>query len=153
MKTCLHCRKDIPEMVQEKGKNPRKQRDDTQFCSQTCWTRHHRNTDIGWARKLFAGSRDRSKKKKIPLDIDVDFILTLLKRQNRKCAVTGVPLDFSTTNFKINPYRGSLDRVDSLKGYTKDNVRLVCVQVNYMKNILTDTELKFWCEKILKGGK
>jgi hypothetical protein len=53
----------------------------------------------------------------------------------------------------MNRYRGSLDRIDSTKGYSKDNIQIVCAQVNLMKHELTINELKFWCEKILEGTK
>lgn len=33
---------------------------------------------------------------------------------------------------KINPYSPSLDRIDTSRGYTKDNVRLVVYAVNIM---------------------
>jgi hypothetical protein len=44
----------------------------------------------------------------------------------------------------------SIDKIDHNKGYTKDNIQLVCMAVNEMKNDRTIEELKYFCECILK---
>jgi hypothetical protein len=49
------------------------------------------------------------------------------------CELTGTPFDFSGR--KGNPYAPSLDRIDSSKGYTRDNVRLVCFGLNAAMNV------------------
>jgi hypothetical protein len=45
----------------------------------------------------------------------------------------------------------SIDRIDSKKGYIKDNIQFVCMAVNQMKSDLTLDELYFFCESILKN--
>ena len=66
----------------------------------------------------------------------------------RYCALTGLPLKFiDNTDF----YGASLDRIDSNKGYTEDNVRLICKGLNYMKNMHTDEELFNFIKNINKG--
>lgn len=50
-------------------------------------------------------------------------------------------------------YRASLDRIDSSKGYTKDNVQLVAFIVNYMKNALSESEFLTICNGIVKKAK
>lgn len=102
--------------------------------------------------QLFHGAVTRAKKKKLPLDIDNDFLTQLLTKSDYKCAVTGLEMNLiSTGRKKANPFKCSLDRIDSDKGYTKDNVRLVCWAVNQMKAERTDTELKFWVETLYKA--
>lgn len=44
----------------------------------------------------------------------------------------------------------SIDRIDSSKGYTKDNVQLVTMAANQMKNDLTLDELIVMCSNIMK---
>lgn len=44
----------------------------------------------------------------------------------------------------------SIDRIDSDKGYTIDNVQLVCMAVNQMKSDLTNEELMYFCNNIIK---
>lgn len=43
----------------------------------------------------------------------------------------------------------SIDRVDSTKGYTKNNIQLVCSIINKMKLDMTIKELTYYCSKIL----
>jgi hypothetical protein len=45
----------------------------------------------------------------------------------------------------------SIDRIDPTKGYTEDNVQLVCAQVNMMKSDMSLEELYTFCEAILKN--
>lgn len=45
----------------------------------------------------------------------------------------------------------TIDRIDSDKGYTRDNIRLVCKAANWMKNQMTDNELLQWAALIING--
>jgi hypothetical protein len=44
----------------------------------------------------------------------------------------------------------SIDRIDSAKGYTKDNVQIVCYIANTMKSNMNMSELLNICNNILK---
>ena len=44
----------------------------------------------------------------------------------------------------------SIDRIIPGGEYSADNVRLVCAYPNLMRLNLTDSELKWWCERILE---
>lgn len=46
----------------------------------------------------------------------------------------------------------SVDRIDSNKGYLKDNVQLVCMVINQMKSDLNLDELKYYCQEIIKNN-
>jgi hypothetical protein len=48
------------------------------------------------------------------------------------------------------PYNLSPDRIDSSKGYTKDNLQFVCNRVNAMKNNMNTEELFDFCKKIVE---
>jgi hypothetical protein len=88
-------------------------------------------------------AKHRAKKKDLEFDIDEDFINNLLIEQNYKCKYSGNILDTSSVgsqDTKMNIYGLSIDRIDSKKGYTKDNVVLVASIVNTMKNELTETD-------------
>lgn len=63
-------------------------------------------------------------------EIEDQFIWDLFLEQDRKCALTGLPLEFG-----IGRHNGtaSLDRIDSSKGYVKDNVQWVHKHINIMK--------------------
>lgn len=70
----------------------------------------------------------RALAKKWLFDIDKEFITNSLLNQNNKCYYSNILFDNNS-----NLYSMSLDRLDSNKGYTKDNVVLCCSMVNYMK--------------------
>lgn len=79
------------------------------------------------------------------------FIHSLWDRQGGKCAVTGMPMTHERGNGR-KWTNASLDRIDSSVGYTEENVRLVCVAINLMKNNMSHDEFLFWCHAALDGS-
>lgn len=71
----------------------------------------------------------RAKKKGISFNLTLPFLLALWEKQKGKCAYSGVPLEYQDNR----PHTVSLDRIDSSKEYTEDNVQFVCTIVNYLK--------------------
>lgn len=82
----------------------------------------------------------------IPFQITREYCWNLYLKQNRKCNLTGVSIEFSTN---IRDERGkqtcSLDRIDSSKGYVEGNVQWVHKIINIMKNSLTQEDFIEWC--------
>jgi hypothetical protein len=92
---------------------------------------------------------NRALKKQFECNIDFDFLLSLWNGQGGKCAVTNLDMSLmSGTPLKKNGFIVSVDRKDSSKGYTKDNVHLVCFAVNQIKSNFTDEEFEFWIRTI-----
>lgn len=79
--------------------------------------------------------RLRARKKQIPFDLDAKFLWELLQKQQNKCAISGLDI-------KID-LNASIDRIDSTKGYTKDNIWWVHQDVNKMK---MDLKLEYFIE-------
>jgi len=91
----------------------------------------HKDIPASW----FTRFRNYAKKKGNCFEITLEDIWDLFEQQNRKCILSGVFIDFKRTgagNYAL--YTASIDRIDSNKGYTKDNVQLVHKDVNIMKN-------------------
>lgn len=66
------------------------------------------------------------------------------------CPYLGVKLD--TSNKDTSP---SLDRIDSSKGYTKDNIQVISYKANRMKSDATERELLTFAKGVLavhQGG-
>jgi hypothetical protein len=101
--------------------------------------------------KLIAQAKNRAKNKKIEFDISVEYILDLLEKQNRKCFYSGKQLGLVFNNNFQDVM--SIDRIDSSKGYTRDNVVLCCAIVNYIKNSMTTEEMVDWCTAISENMK
>jgi hypothetical protein len=110
-------------------------------------TKYRQSTVKRFISKKFSGIRTRRFKKKgikKVIDITVDFLVDLYEKQEGRCAITKHKM---TTKFKCL-YCISIDRIDSSKGYTKDNVQLVCQAMNFCKNAFTNEEiLRFWNER------
>lgn len=74
----------------------------------------------GRARNLFHTCKSRAKKKSL------DFTLTKtwieIRLQLGVCELTGLPFSMD----RDNPFTPSVDRIDTSKGYTEDNCRLIC---------------------------
>lgn len=83
--------------------------------------------------------------------LDSDFLNELYKKQRGLCAISGVEMTYEQRGGRC-PSNISLDRIDSSKGYTKDNVQLVCHIVNTMKMQYSVKELVFWCTKIVENS-
>ena len=76
---------------------------------------------------------------KIEFDLQIEDVWDLFLKQDKKCALTGLLISFSNDRARSEKHSGisctaSIDRIDSKKGYTKDNVQLVHKDVNIMKN-------------------
>ena len=85
-----------------------------------------------WARILLSRARGRTPDE--PLT-DADLVM-IWERSEGRCAVSG--LEFSSAAVGMgrtrHPFMPSLDQIEPGKGYTAENVRLVCVAANFAMN-------------------
>jgi hypothetical protein len=111
-----------------------------------------RETKPVFLSQLFYNAKTRAAKKNIEFDLTKEFLEELLDCSEMKCSVTGLKMNLEChSRKKANPFKCSIDRIDSSKGYIQDNVRFVCWAVNQMKADRTDEEFKFWVESIYKA--
>jgi len=96
----------------------------------------------------FHGIKDRCKKSGLESNISLDDLKQLWIKQEGKCAISGISMTYIFANGRT-PTNVSVDRINSLKGYTQDNVQLVCMAVNQMKSDLTIDQLIFFCKQIV----
>lgn len=78
--------------------------------------------------------------------ITIEEAWNLFLKQDRKCALSGMELEFGKTN--KDHFTASLDRIDSSKGYTIDNVQWLHKHVNWMKNTFSQEYFVEMCNKI-----
>ncbi len=82
---------------------------------------------------IISGCKSNLKQKKqdrnLEFDLDFDFMVSVFKQQNGKCAYSGLPLCFGH-DYKETFWKLSIERIDPLKGYLKDNVCLICLPFN-----------------------
>lgn len=92
-------------------------------------------------RRLFSEARLRSRKKKIAFDLDQEWLKARLAACRGRCEQTGVHLLLPGHGGRTSPWSVTLDRIDSRKGYTKDNVQIVCWSYNVAKATFTDADV------------
>lgn len=81
-------------------------------------------------------------------EITVKDIEELYEEQDGKCALSGQELSFTYTDNNII----SIDRIDSDKGYTKDNIQLTTFIVNQAKSNLFLEEFQEMCINVAKNA-
>jgi hypothetical protein len=69
-------------------------------------------------------------------NISLGYIEQLYNEQDRKCAYSGIKLSFN----KTEKHKLSIDRIDSNKGYTTDNVHLVSWAINQAKGNMDEID-------------
>lgn len=104
------------------------------------------------AYSMFDNAKERAKKKGFEFNIDIEFLEKKWMSCGGFCELSGLKFEFIVTKTP-SPYRPSLDRIDSLKGYTKDNVRIILFALNRAINKDgLDFYLKIAKEVIKKQG-
>lgn len=113
------------------------------------YNKEFRQTPRGALYNVIDAIKQRAKKKGYKLDFDLEYLVFLYEKQQGKCALTGIEFNLSnqTRSKRFRPYSVSIDRIDSNKGYSKKNIRLVCVAFNLALNAFGEGVF----EKIAKG--
>lgn len=82
----------------------------------------------------------------LPIEITLNDLLDQLELQNFKCPYTGIVLN--VLHLSKEESNASVDRIDSQKGYTKDNIQWVYKKINRMKNSMPEGEFLDICKQI-----
>lgn len=112
-------------------------------CKKCCEKRQtaYFETPRGAMQKLIHSSKGSTKlrlKKNNPnrdcsFDIDFEFLVNLYNEQHGLCAYSKLPMQFGS--YRDKDWTMSLERRNTFKGYTKNNVLLICVEFNGLKSI------------------
>jgi hypothetical protein len=87
--------------------------------------------------------------------VTLENLMDMWKRQEGRCAMTGTPMTHSHLKEDIGRVitNASVDRIDSKKPYTLDNIHFVCAIVNRMKWEWNKNLFVTWCIKIADYAK
>jgi hypothetical protein len=100
-----------------------------------------RATILDFTKRLITTARQNAKgRRQIPFSLTSEDAETLLEQARWRCSVTGATFSLEKINGK-RPFAPSIDRIDSEKGYTLSNCRVVCVATNYAMNVWGDEVL------------
>lgn len=80
----------------------------------------------------FAEIKRQAIKRKKEFGVGIKYLWGLFLKQDRKCSLTDLPLDFGRNGHR-NETTASLDRIDNDKGYIEGNVRWVLKDINMIR--------------------
>lgn len=140
-KRALEYHIDNKEALLTKWKTKRKNRSEKEkFKESEKLKKHYREHYI---KIMVMRARERARTNNLECDLDEsDIVLPEV------CPLLGVPFIYGDANNKWYTY--SLDRIDSTKGYTKDNVQVITYLANTMKNKASKKELITFAKNIIK---
>jgi hypothetical protein len=102
------------------------------------------------SQSVYNSIRHKAVERNLKFEISIKDMYDMFISQNKLCAISGAPI-----KFKINhkdEQTASLDRIDSSKPYTKDNIQWVHKKVNTMKWNIKQNEFIEWCKIIAKNN-
>jgi hypothetical protein len=79
--------------------------------------------------RVASGAKSRARRTGLSCEDDlVGWAIATMIAQNHRCVLSGVPfrLDVLGHGAAPRPYAPSIDRRDATRGYTKDNIRIIC---------------------------
>lgn len=136
-KKCSRCKEMIPysEFTACKS-NPDGCDYECKICKAEKWEGYVSSRD-GFLNELFRNVEGNAKAGGRVCEIKLADINELIDKQRGKCALTGVEMTYGRDSDHIlNIYNVSVDRIDSNRGYTRDNIQLISVMANKAKSNL-----------------
>lgn len=95
--------------------------------------------------EMTSSAKSKAKRRGIEFELTKCDIEQLFINSKGRCALSGLPLD-TTYHSKL---KASVDRIDSTKGYSVDNIQLVATCVNVAKNSLTQEQFIAMCKAVV----
>lgn len=112
---------------------------------------HHQWKGCGeMAGGFFGIIRHGAKTRGLEFRITPEEVWGLFISQNRKCALTGLPLAFSTLSCGSDG-TASLDRIDATQGYVAGNIQWVHKDINMMKQALSTEKFVEYCRLVAQN--
>lgn len=106
----------------------------------------------GITHKLKNTKSNYKKYKDLEMLITPEDLYDLYIKQNGKCAISGMEMTHFIGQGRVIK-NISIDRIDSFKGYIKDNIQLTCLIVNTMKSDLDKDSFLDICKIIIENNK
>lgn len=148
-RVCPTCRAALSYVMQSSAVKAERQETSCINCSRSTARRAkrpemYRGIRTAWVTHFRAGARNRN----LCFDITNDDIADVYERQGGKCALSGTPIPFNESGDSKFCTKASIDRIDSSKGYTADNIQIVHSFVNTMKMDASQEEFIAMCRAV-----
>jgi hypothetical protein len=100
--------------------------------------------EIKFYKKMLNNAKGRAKRKGIKFDLSIKDIIN----HKNVCPISLclVGINYSGTQYLFSP---SIDRIDSNKGYTSDNIQITSYWANLAKNKFSDEEAKSYFQSAI----
>lgn len=119
------------------------------YCSVKCSSLANRVSPF---RRQFYNIKKGAEVRNKEFNLSIEFLEKLIEDQDHKCAITNIPISVKHITEDTTLYdTASLDRIDSSKGYTEDNVQWVVLGINYMKLNFPEEDLHKTLKLIIKN--
>ena len=166
---CKTCGESFDIMTKEYTRGLRKGRDPNRFfCSIRCGVIYNnKNRPPEVQAKISKHNKERMKNNKYSKKGEFSYVLRnarkrdkefnltdehlqqMWEKQNGKCAYTNIDLIKPNWHTRRKPDNGSLDRIDSSKGYFANNVQWVAYSINLAKNDFPDDVFRDFLSTLL----
>jgi AraC-like DNA-binding protein len=128
----------------------------TSGCPNSCGCKRKRKCYYDMSVAYFNGLERGAKERNISFNITIEEIYNQFLKQDKKCYFTGIPIKFSdltvsTKSEQSQIQTASVDRLDSSKGYTKDNIVIVHKNINIIKGNVPYLDFINICHLISKN--
>ncbi len=95
-------------------------------------------------------AKDRASSKNIPFTITKEDLLSIWEKQQGLCAISKIPMTYELDSGRVFS-NVSIDQKIPGKGYTIDNVQLVCMAVNQLKSDFEMDTILYICKQIVNN--
>jgi len=138
---CRPC--DVAYQAKRRVENPQKRRDyEKQYLN-------NKRQDFDFRlNMLLNASKQRARNKNREHTITVEDIKAIYPTDGC-CPIFGMKLEFNTAGFRENS--PSIDRIDSTKGYTPDNIQIISWKANRIKGYASIQELEMLLAYLTQG--
>jgi len=107
----------------------------------------HKSSINGFIKGLIYAAQRRCSKNGREINVTYEDVIKVWDKQNGLCAISGTKMSHIIGNDKETektPFNASLDRIDNKKGYTKDNIHLICNWLQTAKSDYKLNDIKIW---------
>jgi hypothetical protein len=114
-------------------------------CASFAKRSHEELTNTYWG-SVLKSAKDRS----LEISVSKDEAYSLFLKQNRICALTGLPISLPETTVARTACTASLDRIDSTQGYVINNIQWIHKDINRMKWKHSEDYFVYMCSLVVK---